>query len=112
MSRTKQFEGIHIRRAQITFSQAFVEKYIKSNKYVSPSWNEEEGVLGLTFYPTDSETSFRLPIVFIVNSNSCRVHSARFLKQISQFKLGRYEASDADFNSVGNLELKFKLEKL
>lgn len=106
------YMGIHVRSNRIILPREFCERYIKTNKFVTPKWNSKEEMLELTFYSSNSDVSFRLPLT---KNLSCRysllICSARFFAQLRQFKIGRYEVFDADITRSGDMTLKFKMEK-
>lgn len=108
----QSYTGINVRSAAVYLPKAFCEKYVKDNKFVTLRWNAEEAILELTFYPTDSDVSFRLPLMKPPTGNM-RIHSAKFFAELRQFKMGRYEIFGADLDRSGStVTYKFKLEKI
>jgi len=111
MARTNKngYSGIRIRSNLVRFSTKFCEIFIKDNKFVSPKWCSETGILELTFYLVDSDISFRLPIQR--HEHNVYAANTKFFSALRPFKMGRYKAFDIDLDSSGNPTLKFELEK-
>ena len=105
------FIGITVSSNSICLSKEFCARYVKENNFVSPRWNAEEEILELTFYPTDSDISFRIPLKKYSNRDMTRMSHARFCSLFRQFKMGRYEVSDIDISRSGIVTLKFKIER-
>ena len=101
--------GITIRSSTIILSKAFCTRYVKDNKFVSPKWDTEKGILELVFYPEDSDVSFRIPLT--TTDGTTRMNCAKFLTQLRQFKMGRYKVFDIELDWSSNLVLKFKMKK-
>lgn len=103
--------GITISSNSISLSKEFCSRYVKENKFVSPRWNAEEEILELTFYLTDSEISFRIPLKKYSDKDMMCAASSRFCSLLRQFKMGRHEVSDIDISRSGIVTLKFKVER-
>ncbi len=103
------YTGINVRSNAICLSKEFCDRYVKGNKFASPKWDDAKGILELTFYPLDSDVSFRIPIMRF--GNAYRMCCAKFSSQLKQFKVGRYEVFDIDLDRSGNVILKFQLER-
>lgn len=108
MAEANPYIGINVRSNRIVLSQEFCERYVKKNKFVTPEWDEERRILKLTFYPTDNDICFRIPLVKHPGCNTC-AHHAKFFKHL-QIKIGRYEVFDAELNRSGDVVLMFKME--
>ncbi len=105
------YTGVNVRSSMIVLSREFCDIYVKNNKFATPEWDAKEKVLKLTFYPSGSDISFRLPLIQYPGG-SPRIHITRFFSQHSaSIKRGRYEIFDAALNKSGTsltLKLKFK----
>lgn len=111
MAEVASYIGVNVRSNMIMLSREFCDIYVKNNKFATPEWDAKEKVLKLTFYPSDSDISFRLPLMQYPGG-SPRIHITKFFSQYSvHIKRGRYEVFDADLNRAGTtltLKLKFK----
>ena len=108
MTETNPYIGINVRSNRIVLSQEFCDKYVKENKFVTPEWDKERRILKLTFYPTDSDIGFRVPLAKHPDRNTY-AHHAKFFKHL-QIKIGRYEVFDAELSQSGDVVLMFKME--
>jgi len=105
------YEGINVHSNCIELSQNFCEQFVRENRFVAPEWDDATGILKLTFYPSNSDVGFRIPLTKHTD-NRFRVNCAKFFSRLRQFKMGRYEVFDVDLNRAGTaMTLKFKLEK-
>ena len=108
MAETGSYVGINVRSNRIILSREFCERYVKENKFVAPEWDDTKRVLKLTFYLTDSDIGFRIPLTEDPGRNTY-AHHTKFFKYL-QIKIGRYEVFDAELNRSGDVVLMFKME--
>ena len=108
MAEANPYIGINVRSNRIVLSREFCKKYVKENKFVAPEYDSERKILKLTFYLTDSDISFRVPLIKQPDCNT-RIHHAKFFSRL-QIKIGRYEIFDAELNRSGAVVLMFKME--
>ena len=105
----RPYIGINIRSNQITLSTEFCNRYVKENTYAALYWDEPKKMLGIIFYPTDNFLTYRIPLINRPQTNRA-INCVKFLSQLGQFRIGRYEVIDVDVTRTGDIIFKFKLE--